>query len=310
MTENTTEMQRCDIAVIGGGLVGLSAAFHLAGSKRTLTVISGTRKGKASDAAAGMLTPACEWCPDASPAILEFLRTGRQYYDDFLESLLGSADRYQQVNYLPKQFLLLSLLEDEADPMQRFRKLTELKTQAEWLTPAEVYRSEPNINPDTLRGAILISGEGVINPRALQRVLAEQLARRNVAIMPANVAAVSDQGSAFVLALDDGRDIVCSRVVIAAGVWSSEVAEKFGLDVPVSFSKGQTIQLAGPRGLLRNVLYMPVGACGCLLERSPGQYIAGTSEEYTTPEVSNTSKVVAAILGRINSIFRPAATSP
>jgi glycine oxidase len=99
---------------------------------------------------------------------------------------------------------------------------------------------------------------------------------------------------------------MCSRVIIAAGAWSFEVAEKFHLEVPVSPVKGQIVQLSGVSGLLKHILYMPVGACGCLLERAPGIYITGTSEEYTSAEVTNTSKVVAAILTRINEVFLPA----
>src|SRR5262249_48189982 len=89
-------------------------------------------------------------------------------------------------------------------------------------------------------------------------------------------------------------------------VWSYEVAHLFHQQVPVTLAKGQIIQLSGTPRLLNHILYLPVGACGCLLERAPGTYIAGTSEEYSTADVSNTSRVVAAILSRINQVFLPA----
>ena len=46
---------KTDVAVIGGGVVGLCAALYLARDGREVTVIDGGHEGSASDGNAGMV---------------------------------------------------------------------------------------------------------------------------------------------------------------------------------------------------------------------------------------------------------------
>lgn len=299
------EIQRYDVVVVGGGLVGLCIAFHLRGSQRKVGVLLGTHKGRASLAAAGMLAPTCEWSPETPLAFLEFLRNGRAYYKEFLASVLKDSQSEGEIGYSERPFLLLDLLENDKDLSSRFEALQAAKANVMWLNRQNVCELEPYINPEAIRGAILISGDGVVNPRAFHRLLLERVARQ-ANLLEANLLTVEESGNDFLLTLDSDDMLICPRIIIAAGAWSFEVAEKFHLEAPVTSSKGQIVQLSGASGLLQHILYMPSGACGCLLERSPGIYIAGTSEEYISAEVTNTSKVIAAILTRINHVFLPA----
>lgn len=306
--EATTEMkkaQKYDVVVVGGGLVGLCIAFHLMGSRRKVGVILGTHKGRASLAAAGMLTPTCEWSPETPLSSLEFMRIGREYYKEFLANVLENSQLEGEVGYSEKQFLLLDLLENDRRLSSRFESLRAAGANVVWLNRQDVCKLEPFINPEVIRGAILVSGDGVVNPRALHHFLIERISQQ-ADLLDANLLVAEESRDDFLLTLDSDHTLICPQVIIAAGAWSFEVAEKFHLVIPVSPSKGQIVQLSGASGLLQRILYMPVGACGCLLERSPGIYITGTSEEYVSAEVTNTSKVVAAILTRINEVFLPA----
>lgn len=294
-----------DVIIIGGGLVGLCAAVHLIEGQYRVGVLMGTHKGSASLAAAGMLTPTCEWSPEAPPFWLEFLRNGRNYYQEFLAKIRDDSQDNES-GYTEKPFLLLDLLENENGLGSRFEHLQSAGANVTWLNRPAVSQLEPYLNLETARGAIRIVGDAVVNPRALHRLLLEHLSQQGVDLLDANLLAVKERGDNFTLLPDNGNALVCPRVIIAAGVWSFEVAEKFHLEVPVSPAKGQIVQLSGAASLLNHVVYMPVGACGCLLERTPGIYIAGTSEEYISAEATNTSRVVAAILTRINDVFLPA----
>lgn len=56
----------CDVAIAGGGLVGLSAAYELTTRGARVTVIDAGYPGRATDAGAGILAP------DTQPAAEEF----------------------------------------------------------------------------------------------------------------------------------------------------------------------------------------------------------------------------------------------
>ena len=302
----TKDVQKYDVVIIGGGLVGLCIAFHLMGSQRKVGVVLGTHQGRASLAAAGMLTPTCEWSPETPRSFLEFMRNGRDYYKEFLTNVCKNPHLEREIGYAERPFLLLDLLENDRDLSSRVESLQETGSNVVWLDRQDVFKREPNINPEVIRGAILISQDGVVNPRALHHLLLERISQQHVDPLNANLLTVEEHGDDFMLLLDNDTTLVCSQVIIAAGAWSFEVAEKFHLAVPVSPVKGQIVQLSGVSEILHHILYMPAGACGCLLERSPGIYIAGTSEEYVSAEVTNTSRVVASILTRINEVFLPA----
>lgn len=299
-------MKSYDVLIIGGGLIGLSCARHLVDSQLTVGVVLGTQRGAASGAAAGMLTPTCEWGAATTPAFLNLMRAGLAYYPEFLARFFPAMDEHRDFGFYRKQFLLLDLVENQHPLTERFQALVELGAPVTWLAQREVWHLEPHINPDAIRGAVLVDNEGIVNPRALHEVLRLSLVEATVDVFPANVLVSEEHGKQFVVTLDDGQQIQAAQVLIAAGVWSTEIAAQFHITLPVTVAKGQMIQFSGRTGLLQRVLYMPTGACGSLLERSPGVYIAGTSEEFVAADCTNTSRVIATILGRVNEVFLPA----
>jgi len=90
--------QSGSIAVVGGGVIGLSIAWRLAQSGRSVTLFDQSKTGsEASWAAAGMLAPGGEY--DEHSALAEFGLASRRLYGPFIEELQaesGAAIDFQE----------------------------------------------------------------------------------------------------------------------------------------------------------------------------------------------------------------------
>ncbi|MCK7624494.1 FAD-dependent oxidoreductase [Streptomyces sp. RS10V-4] len=295
---------RVDVAVVGDGLIGMSTALHLHRRYLSAAVIGGTPQGRASTAAAGMLTPACEYDPWMPQEFYELLHKGLDYYPEFL-SAFGFAP--ETVGYRPTDFTLLDLVERPDSLRSRTEWMDKYGIDHRWLSAAEVCEVEPQLSPRAFRGAIRITGEAVVNPRALLQAMTEWVTEEGSQVLGGGLAGVGDERGRLRLTTGGGDTVVADQVVIAAGAWSDRVGRAFGLDIPVCPVKGQIVRLSGPPGLLNSVVFMPSGGCGSIVSRSPGEYIVGTSEEYLRPEADNTAGVVGAVLGRLCSVVPEAA---
>jgi glycine oxidase len=291
-----------DVCVVGDGLVGLSIAVHLARAGRSVAVLGKDLPGRASTAAVGMLTPACEYDPWMRREFLDLLRAGRDYYPQFLDHAGVGA----HVTYDARDFTLLDLHERTEQLNSRMGYLDELGFDCTWLDPWEVCEREPNLTPTAFRGGIQVRGDAVVNPVELWEALRRAVTAAGVTIDDSGLDGVEDVGHGVILRTGRAR-VLAERVVVAAGAWSTEVAGLAGLDVPLCPVKGQVVQLRGEPGLVRSVIFMPSGGCGSIVERSPGLYVVGTSEEYLEPRSSNSAGVVGAILHRLTTVLPEAA---
>ncbi|MGX7828796.1 NAD(P)/FAD-dependent oxidoreductase [Actinokineospora sp. 24-640] len=286
--------------VVGGGLVGLASAWHLAREGLDVAVLAPRHPGMASSAAAGMLTPGCEWNGWMPRHFLDFMIAGRDHYPEFLAALTGgdAADGYR-VGYRPTDFLYLDSRERDEQMERHHAALSGAGLAVTHLDLRETLRREPGLNLDVIRGSLRVEGDAVVDPRA---VLGELRARLADTVIEDGVEGITDHGDRFTVRTARGDHVVAERLVLAAGAWTQELAGLLGLDVPVAPIRGQIIELQGPPGAVRSVLYVATGACGSVVERYPGTYVVGTSEEGTSATVANTPVVVAAVLARVSSL--------
>src|SRR5260370_17414648 len=71
-----------DVIVVGAGIVGCSASYHLARSGLKVALVDkGSAAGEASQAAAGMLAPLGDEPPDQEPPLQQLGMAALSYYD-------------------------------------------------------------------------------------------------------------------------------------------------------------------------------------------------------------------------------------
>jgi glycine oxidase len=270
-----------DVVVIGGGTIGLSIAWRAA--QRGLRVIAlerGRAGGGTSHYAAGMLAPVAEVTPGEEPMLDLGLRSVRRY-PEFVTELTAAAG-VADIGYTRCGTLLVARDADEAEALERelaLRRRFDLRVER--LLASEARRREPGLAP-ALRLALDVPDDHAVDPRRLVPALAAAVrsaggeVREHCPVDAVELAA----GAVHGVALADGSQVRATQVVVAAGVWTGELA---GLPeaalVPVRPVKGQIMRLhdpAGP-GLLRRVIRM---GPTYITPRGDGRYVLGaTSEE-------------------------------
>lgn len=147
--------ERADIAVVGGGILGLAHAFVFARQgKRVVLFERGRRATGASVRNFGML-----W-PIGQPAG-EMHRLALRSRELWLE-ILGAA----RLNYRPTGSLHLAYHTDEAEVLREFAEIGPGAGYAcEWLGAGETLRRSPAVKEESLLGALWSGTELTVDPR-------------------------------------------------------------------------------------------------------------------------------------------------
>jgi glycine oxidase len=276
----TKSTESFDVAVVGGGAIGLAVGWRAA--QRGLRVIVLERRepgGGTSHVAAGMIAPVAEAHPIEQPLLRLNLASARMY-QAFIEELTEASGR--DTGYRQTGTLLAARDRDEAEALERelaMRKTLELGVKR--LRASEARRLEPGLAP-TLRLALEIPDDHAVDPRKLTDALVVAVAHAGGTVRKhAEVAALLRAGEHVTgLRLHDGTTVDADQVVIAAGVWSDQLGGvPAEARVPIRPVKGQIMRLRDPAGpgLLTRVVRMQ--RC-YLVPRGDGRYVlGGTMEE-------------------------------
>jgi glycine oxidase len=269
-----------DVAVIGGGAIGLAVAWRAAHEGLRVTLLErGEPGGGTSHVAAGMIAPIAE-AKLVERSLLRLTLASARQYPAFVAELAEASGR--DPGYMACGTLLAARDGDEAEALDRELAMrVQLGLAVRRLRASEARRLEPGVAP-ALRLALELPDDHVIDPRKLCAALVAAVGRAGGVIRAgAEVAEVLvDGGRACGVRLAGGERIGAGQVVIAAGVWSDSIA---GIPsearVPIRPVKGQILRLhdpAGP-GLLTRVLRLQGSY---IVPRGDGRYVLGaTSEE-------------------------------
>ncbi|MGY5883027.1 FAD-dependent oxidoreductase [Modestobacter lacusdianchii] len=204
-----------DVAVAGGGLIGLAVAWRAAQRGMSVTVVDDAPGTGASEAAAGMLAPVTE-AAYGEEALLRLCLASVQRWPAFaaeLEAASGTPVGLRTAGTLVVGF--------DADDVAALGALhayqCELGLTAERLTPSATRRREPALTP-RLRGGLAVDGDHSVDGRALHRALLAAAQAAGVRVVPQRVAELLVEGGrAAGLRLADGSVVAADAVVLALG---------------------------------------------------------------------------------------------
>lgn len=238
-----------NVIVIGGGIVGASAAYHLARAGAHVTLIDQAQPGQATAAGAGIIAPGTSFKPSAAFFPLAFRAVA--YYQELLDNL--AEDGESQTGYETVGLLHIASSEEEAARLPILLLLLEERRAAgvknlgelRLLDGQEARALFPALG--VIHGAIYVPGAARLDGRLMRDALRGAAQFRGARIVVTNRGATLVRDGKRVVQVDaDGQIFAADKVILAAGAWSGQFAEVLELPLPVYPQRGQILHLQGP----------------------------------------------------------------
>lgn len=270
------------VVVLGGGVIGLSAAWELARRGARVQVWDPRPGDGASHAAGGMLAPVSEASYDELD-LLGLLLESHRRWPEFAARLHEASGIDPDLHETGSLHVGWDL--DDSREMRRTADLlASYDLPHRRLTSRELRAAAPAIAPGARSGLQVDSDLWVDNRRVVQGLLMA-LSRSGVRLVARQGAPVVEDGRVVgVRTCDEGAPFEerCDEVVLAAGHESGRVPGVEDLvHLPVRAVKGQILRMTGAQGLLdRTVRGTVHGDRVYLIPRGHGELAIGaTSEE-------------------------------
>ncbi len=293
-------MEAADVVVVGGGVIGCAVAYSLAARGARVTLLERAElAAQASGASAGMLAPLAE-ADDEGPFFQLGLRA-LALLDQLCPQLRETTGA--DPDYVPSGLLRVAVGAAAAGEL-RARAARLSKYGMEWLPPDRLAAVEPAVRPDA-RGALLSPREGHVSGGALTSALAAGARLRGATILTGReVTGFLRQGGRVTGARTAERDWHAGAVVLAAGAWTSDVAARVGLELPVMPVRGQILALETPPLLSGRIIW---GSEIYLVPRRDGSLFAGATVERVGFDTRVTAGGLRELLGAALRLAPPLA---
>jgi sarcosine oxidase subunit beta len=218
---------RASVVIIGGGVMGVSTAFHLAETGvRDVVLIErdALGEGSTSKAAGGV----------------------RAQFSDRLNIELGmrSLEAFRRFGERPGQEIDLHqvgylFLLEQPEHVSAFEASVELQNSmgvpSRMISPEEAQRLSPLIDPSQLSGAAFSPTDGHCTPESVVLGYATAARRLGARIVTGcRATGIETTGDRITAVVTEGGRIATDTVICATGAWSREVGSWVGVDLPVT----------------------------------------------------------------------------
>ena len=265
-----------DVVIVGGGIIGCATAYYLAQAGASVTILErGDIAGEASGAAAGMLAALSGEAGERGLAFDDLCAESQAMYDGLWPDVDATGIH---VHHHRSGVLHVALDDGEASALrQRFEMVSKQNAKARWLDRGVLLQEEPNLNARAVAGFVT-PDEQYVDPQRLTQALAEAARRKGVSVVEnAPVTRLQRTGGRIVRVSTARGSYDCETLLLAAGPWTTSLAESLGARIPIRPVRGQMLSLEGPSTPLQHMIW---GAHAYLVPREDGQtYIGATVEE-------------------------------
>lgn len=277
-----------DVLIVGGGVIGLSAAYELALNGVQVTVVDQGPIGReASWAGAGMLPPGDPTGPEPAR---ELARCSFSLWPDFsarLKSETGIDNGFLRSGAIQ---VALSSEEDIASQCELWEQVD---VEVELLDRAALREREPELHPELTHGFRLPTMAQVRNPWHLKALKAACLSR-GVRLLPGQPVTGwrTDRGR-ILAARTPTETFHAESFLVTAGAWSSALLEAAEVKAEIEPVRGQIVLLRVDRLPFTHIIE---AGRRYLVPRADGRILIGSTEERAGFMKENTAEGIEELL--------------
>jgi len=230
------------ITVVGGGIVGASAAFHLTRLGAEVCLVDSNASGRATFAGAGIV---CPWLSESTDPRYEAISfASARYYPELVSMLTAVGET--EIDYSLVGGLVVAESAAELDPvMRRLEKYLDRGIEdvgqirlLDRGKPRELFPYlDSSLAAVHLSGAARVSGESFRTALINAALKAGAIQRTGTAVLQCT----DDHTVAGVRI--DGEFFSADTVLVAGGAWSTDLCRPLGLRLGVEPQRGQILHL-------------------------------------------------------------------
>lgn len=273
-------MSKLNIAIIGGGIAGLSVAFRLSQLGHKISICDPAVAMGASFAAAGMLAPASEINFSEIP-LLKLMQRSGEMWPTFAAEIENASG--QTIGYRTEGTLLVGFDQNDASELKRICEFQrDFGIEVNQLNRSQIKALEPNLSA-SVSFVAHIQNDHQVNNRQLTRALVTALERYGVEFICRSAVEINhDTRNKYSVTLDNGDRLKPDIVLLAPGAMLNTIQ---GLPQVISSSirpvKGQILRVFSPdKNLLAHVIRAQVASQHVyLVPRADGEIVIGATQE-------------------------------
>lgn len=236
-----------DTIVIGGGLLGWSAAYPLVKAGQRVALIDRMDEGHATQAGAGIIAPGMN--VRDSETGYELRKASIAYYNELVDALTAEGEPDTGYERVGAMFVARDETEAQtlpalaADMIRRREDGLGNVGEVTMLDPEAACALFPPLG--RIFGAVHASDASRVNGRILRDAIRSACQRNGCELIVGNAELISVTDS--LVEVKAGSTLVQGEnLIIAAGAWSCYLAETLGFALPIFPQRGQIVHLDMP----------------------------------------------------------------
>lgn len=261
------------IGIIGGGIIGSTAAYYLSQSNHQVTLID-SGIGQATSASAGII---CPWFSQRrNQDWYQLVADGATFYRQLMQDL--SNDGVTQLPFEETGVIVFKRSRQLAEKLLQMgierKEATETIGELYLISPEQASQIIPGF--ETTQFGMYASGGGRVDGAALVQTLQQEVLQNNGKVI---------RGQARLLSLEPHPTLEVNeetfgfdQLILAPGAWLGHLLEPFGIQVDIRPQKGELITTTIDADSSQWPVTMLVGESD-LIPTSNGELIIGASHE-------------------------------